>query len=269
MDFMIPKPASESADAFRSPVPTQSCPLALPSSKYLSEPIALLMTFNEVRKVQVGLAASALVVLQTPPPAAAIHTRQKPALHPLCVSNAKAVIRPEVVICEPVNERMFGIVAVVGPISDQVLKRDASGGCFLFFPVTLPLTSEPPLAPDKLLAEADWNRLQPTTAFSCNENGVSSAGKARLAASSMAGVIGVAGEPSFMFISEPASATLVLTEDLLMVVVTSWVVSTFVVVATNARAAAAAKNAQPTLARRYVTILVLVFMDWVRAGVWV
>src|SRR5690242_18129594 len=98
-------------------------------------------------------------------------------------------------------------------------------------------------------------------AFICNVKGVSSAGKARLAASSMAAVNGVATEPSFMVFSAPASETLVCMEDLIVFAVTSWVVSTFVVVATNASAAAAAKNAQPTLARRYVTILFLVFMD--------
>ena len=82
-----------------------------------------------------------------------------------------------------------------------------------------------------------------------------------MAASSMAALNGIATEPSFMVISAPASLTLVCAEDLIVVAVTSWVVSTLVVVATNASAAAAAKNAQPALARRYVTILFLVFMD--------
>src|SRR6266404_2386528 len=123
IDFMMPNPASESAEAFPSPVPTKRIPLADPSSKNVNEPIALLMTFSEVRKVQLGLAARAFVVLQTPPPAAPIQTRQKAPLHALCVSKARAVIRPDVVAAEPVKDRTFGNSAVLGPISDQVLKR--------------------------------------------------------------------------------------------------------------------------------------------------
>src|SRR6266404_350952 len=54
---------------------------------------------------------------------------------------------------------------------------------------------------------------------------------------------------------------------------TSWAVSTFVVAATNASAAAAAKNATPALKRRYATIrfglVRAVFMVWVRGrGIW-
>ena len=51
---------------------------------------------------------------------------------------------------------------------------------------------------------------------------------------------------------------------------TSWAVSTFVVAATNASAAAAAKNAAPALKRRYARIRFgfdgAVFMVWVRGG---
>src|SRR5690349_14629562 len=134
---MIPIPASESADAFPSPVPTKRRPLAVPLSTNLSAPMALLITFNEVRNVHVGEAERAFVVLHTPPPAAPTQTRQNELLQALCVSSAKAVIRPDTVIEEPVNERMFGMVVVVGPSNDQVLKRGASGGPFLFFFETL------------------------------------------------------------------------------------------------------------------------------------
>ena len=53
--------------------------------------------------VQVGVAASALVVLQTPPPAAATQSRQKLALQALNVSIASAVTRPDVFWVEPVK----------------------------------------------------------------------------------------------------------------------------------------------------------------------
>src|SRR5260370_7038408 len=78
--------------------------------------------------VQVGVAASALVVLQMPPPAAAIQTRQNPALQPLCVSMARAVIRPETTCCEPVKVRRLGSVAEFPVTSCHMGNGGASGG---------------------------------------------------------------------------------------------------------------------------------------------
>ena len=76
-----------------------------------------------------------------------------------------------------------------------------------------------------------------------------------MAASSIAAVSGVVTEPSKVDRSAPASLTLSRIEDLDRAVdASARVVSTFVDVATNASAAAAAKNAQPALKRRYVRI---------------
>src|SRR5260370_38336107 len=62
--------------------------------------------------VQVGVAASALKVLQMPPPAAAAQTRQNPALQPLNESIASAVIRPDTLCVEPVKVKIFGSFAM-------------------------------------------------------------------------------------------------------------------------------------------------------------
>src|SRR5712691_9739479 len=84
VDLQRPIPASESPDWLGSPVPAMRSPLALPSSKKVSAPIALVGNplAPPETYVQVGVAASALVVLQMPPPAAATQTRQKAALQP-------------------------------------------------------------------------------------------------------------------------------------------------------------------------------------------
>ena len=199
-----------------------------------------------------------------PPPAAPTHRRQKLAVQPEAVSSASAVMRPETVVAAPEKVRILGSDDTNGPVGDQVLKRGASGGCFLFFFESMPF---PAVGGAVLLAEVAWNLLKPSMAFNCAENGVSSAGKARFAASSVALVSGVATEPSFMDFSAPAPLTLSRIEDLdravLFVDAASCAVNTFVVVATNASAAAAAKNAKPAPKRRYVMIrLFFVFMEF-------
>src|SRR5256885_399204 len=78
-------------------------------------------------KVQVGTAASPLSVLQMPPPAAATQTRQKPALQPLKVSSASAVIRPETRVVDPVKVKTFGSVAV-NPVPSPTCCQNGSGG---------------------------------------------------------------------------------------------------------------------------------------------
>jgi len=139
-------------------------------------------------------------------------------------------------------------------VGDQVLKRGRSGGCFLFFFESMPFVAGVGVA---LLEDDAMNLLKPITEFSCAVNGVSFAGKARFAASSIAAVSGVPTEPSFRDFSAAAPRTLSWIEDLdraALVDATPCVVSTFVVVATNASAAAAAKNAQPAPKRRYIMI---------------
>ena len=76
-----------------------------------------------------------------------------------------------------------------------------------------------------------------------------------MAACSSAAVRGVTVEPSF-HVSVALSLILSRIEDFDRAVSLgdAWVVSTLVDVATNASAAAAAKNAQPALKRRYVRI---------------
>ena len=130
------------------------------------------------------------------------------------------------------------------------MKRGASGCDFLLFLERPVSTPEVPV----VAAEVAMNRLKLVMAFSWAVNGVSSAGKARRAACSCAAVIGEAKLPSFD-LSVALSLTLSRIDDFdRAVVVDAWVVSTFVDVATNASAAAAAKNTQPALKRRYVKI---------------
>src|SRR2546421_3534054 len=64
-----------------------------------------------------GVVASALSVRQIPPPAAAIHRRQKVALHP--GATAKAVTRPDVTYSRPLYVIGAGNVAMLGPNSFQ------------------------------------------------------------------------------------------------------------------------------------------------------
>src|SRR5207248_5246798 len=139
----------------------------------VSAPIALVEKLSEVRNVHDGLADSALVVLQTPPPAAPTHSRQKLAVQPEEASSASAVMRPETVVAAPEKVRILGSLAKNGPVGLQVLNRGLSGGCFLFFFESLPLSAEVGAA---LLAEVPKNLFQATIAFNCAVNGVSSAG---------------------------------------------------------------------------------------------
>jgi hypothetical protein len=145
----------------------------VPSGTNVKAPIALVEKFREVRNVQLGLPESALVVLQTPPPAAPTQSRQKPALQPVAVSSTSAVMRPETVVAAPEKVRILGSNAKNGPVGLQVLNRGASGGCFLFFFESLPFVAGAGVA---LLAERARKLLTPTTAFSCAVKGVSSAG---------------------------------------------------------------------------------------------
>src|SRR5437764_9052174 len=131
------------------------------------------MTLSEVRNVQLGLLASAFCVLQTPPPAAPTQRRQKLAVQPEAVSSASAVMRPETVVAAPEKVRILGSLAKNGPVGLQVLNRGLSGGCFLFFFESLPLSAEVGAA---VLAELAKNLFQPTIALICAENGVSSSG---------------------------------------------------------------------------------------------
>ena len=92
-------------------------------------------------------------------------------------------MRPEVVYGPPENVRTAGSSEVDGPICDQVLKRGASGGAFLFFFEARPLVA---CVVVELLADVAKNRFTATMELSWAENGVESAGKARIAACSSA-----------------------------------------------------------------------------------
>src|ERR1700751_694266 len=111
----MPNPASESEEAFASPVPAYR--ILLPAS-YVSVPIALVANELEMN-VQAGVSASALSVRHTPPPAAATQSRQPSELQ--AGSTASAVIRPEVVYAVPAKVRTSGKLASLGPTRLQVL----------------------------------------------------------------------------------------------------------------------------------------------------
>src|SRR5437763_3565815 len=94
----MPTPASESPDAFGSPVPAYS---VLPDESLRSissDPIALVPKLVE-RNCQFGLPASASGAFQTPPPAAATYSGHAPGLQlgPMAI----AVTRPLVTYCAP------------------------------------------------------------------------------------------------------------------------------------------------------------------------
>ena len=166
-------------------------------------------------------------------------------------------MRPEVVYGPPENVRTAGSSEVVGPVGNQVLKRGASGGAFLFFLEARPLVAGVVV---ELLADVAKNRFTATMAFNWAENGVESAGKARIAACSWAQSRALTDEPSLSDSSLAAPVGVSFAQDLIngrrdLVGATSFVVSTFEDDATNASAAAAAKNAQLPVKRRYARIL--------------
>lgn len=147
---------------------------------------------------------------------------------------------------------------VDGPIGDQVLKRGASGGAFLLFLASRLLVVEVVVV--ELLADVAKNRFTPTMALSWAVKGVESAGKARIPACSVAQSSAVTDEPSLSDSSVPAPVGVSIAQDLIngrrdLVGATSFVVGTFEDDATNASAAAAAKNAQLPVKRRYARIL--------------
>ena len=113
----------------------------------------------------------------------------------------------------------------------------------------------------ELLPEVAKNRFTAMMAFNWAENGVESAGKARIAACSWAQSSALTDEPSLSDSSLAAPVGLSIAQDLIngrrdFVVATSCVVvGTFEDDATNASAAAAAKNAQLAVKRRYARIL--------------
>ena len=113
----------------------------------MSVPIAFVAKSPDM-KSQLGVAAYALFVRQTPPPAAAAQTVQLLVAEQLG-STARAVIRPEVVYGAPLNVRTSGKFEVLGPASVQV-----PFVCGLF----------------------DWSFVQAFWAFRVSRNGVSEAG---------------------------------------------------------------------------------------------
>src|SRR3954447_6836650 len=113
----MPTPASESFDAFGSPVPAYS---VLPDGSRLSisnDPIALVAKLPETN-CQFRFPASASLVFQMPPPAAPTNSGHAPGLQlgPIAI----AVTRPLVTYCAPSNRNGLstaGYVALLGPIS--------------------------------------------------------------------------------------------------------------------------------------------------------
>ena len=91
VDLQMPRPASESPEAFASPVP--ACSVLLGAS-YVKVPIAFVPKLSETKVQLAPLPERALSVLQTPPPAAPTQTRQRRLLQ--LGSIASAVTRPEV-----------------------------------------------------------------------------------------------------------------------------------------------------------------------------
>src|SRR6185436_16733575 len=112
----MPTPASESFDAFGSPVPAYSVlPDGSPGSMS-SDPMALVSSIPEVN-CQFD-AVSALSVRQTPPPAAATYNTHRLAVQVGAI--AIAVTRPAATYWAPSNRnglRTAGYVALLGPIS--------------------------------------------------------------------------------------------------------------------------------------------------------
>src|SRR5438046_10629166 len=106
----MPKPASESPDAFGSPVPAYSVPVA--ASK-VNVPIEFVAKLPE-RNVQFGEFPSALLVRQTPPPAAATQSMQSPFVQ--VGAMASAVMRPEVMYEAPLKVKISGKFATLGPM---------------------------------------------------------------------------------------------------------------------------------------------------------
>src|SRR6478752_687704 len=119
----MPTPASESAEAFASPVPAYSVLAEASFGSSVSAPIALLAKLPETNS-QPGLPERAFVVRQMPPPAAATHIRQ------LCLVQlgaiAMAVTRPAVTYAawSPRKLSTAGYVALLGPISDQAPEEE-------------------------------------------------------------------------------------------------------------------------------------------------
>src|SRR6476661_2129555 len=91
VDVYKPMPASESADAFGSPVPAYRMLLV---ASYVRAPIAFVAKLPETNVQFAPLPESALSVRQMPPPAAAAQARHPFVLQFGAIANA--VIRPEV-----------------------------------------------------------------------------------------------------------------------------------------------------------------------------
>src|SRR5207253_10748623 len=106
------------AEALGSPVPAKSVLPDASVGSTLSEPIAFVAKLPDTNCQLGPLLERALVVSHMPPPAAATRSRQLPVLQ--LGSIASAVMRPEVVYSSPLNVKISGKFAVLGPISDQV-----------------------------------------------------------------------------------------------------------------------------------------------------
>src|SRR5581483_8214123 len=113
----MPTPASESPEAFGSPVPAYS---VCEAASYVSVPIAFEPKPADTN-VHFGFPASALSLRHTPPPAAPIHTRHDFTSHERG-STAIAVARPETWKSEAWLSKKFntaGCTPVFGPASYQ------------------------------------------------------------------------------------------------------------------------------------------------------
>src|SRR5690349_4443699 len=102
----MPTPASESADAFCSPVPAYS---VCDAASYVSAPIALVANPPD-RYCQWGVVARPSFARQTPPPAAPTHMRHCAIVHDESI--AMAVTRPLTVASAFVRLRSAGTVEV-------------------------------------------------------------------------------------------------------------------------------------------------------------
>src|SRR4029077_18448033 len=125
--------------------------------------------------VQLGVVASALSVRQIPPPAAAAHTRQLVVLQSGAM--ASAVTRPEVIYSVPVNVKIDGSTAVLGPIICHGLV------------VATRVVAEVVVA-EVVAAVRSLMLLNAACAFKVAEKGMSVAGYARFAYSSSAAASG-------------------------------------------------------------------------------
>src|SRR5689334_14021475 len=94
----MPTPASESFDAFGSPVPAYTVLPVESLRSTSSEPMALVPKLPEMNS-QTGLPASPSFALHTPPPAAATYSGHAPGLQlgPMAI----AVTRPLATYCAP------------------------------------------------------------------------------------------------------------------------------------------------------------------------